>query len=88
MQHWKEEINIKTVCYPNLDMVDRLEEVFVNYGSDVKWGKDLKIDRKTVMGWRHGYHIPNMEMLRRICEISGASADEILGLRRQNGKID
>ena len=69
---------LKKMIYPNLDMIDRLDEVMRATGSDAWWGNKLRCDRKTVLHWRHGYQVMNLETFRRICDISGVSADWIL----------
>lgn len=69
---------MKRAIYPSLDMIDRLDEVMRTTGSDVWWGGRLRCNRETVLHWRHGYQVMNLETFRRICDISGVSADWIL----------
>lgn len=75
---------MKKNIYPDLDVVDRLDAIMREYGSDQRWADVLGVERKTVLNWRHGYWVPNMEMFRRICKTAGASADEILGITKKN----
>lgn len=75
---------MKRLFYPDLDSVDRLDAIMRKYGSDQRWADVLGVERKTVLGWRHGYRVPNVEVFRRICIIAGASADEILGITKKN----
>ena len=64
--------------YPHPDVVDRINEVLTELGSDGWWAHELGLQRKTVMGYRHGYSSMNVEILRLVCEISGVMADWIL----------
>ena len=64
--------------YPHPDVVDRINEVMTELGTDGWWAHELGLQRKTVMGYRHGYSSPNAEILRLVCELSGVRADWIL----------
>lgn len=64
--------------YPHPDVVDRINEVLTELGSDGWWAHELGLQRKAVMGYRHGYSSMNVETLRLVCEISGVRADWIL----------
>lgn len=64
--------------YPHPDIVDRINEVLTERGSDDWWASKLRLQRKTVMGYRHGYSSMRVETLRMVCAISGVRADWIL----------
>ena len=40
--------------YPDQGIVDRLNEVLTAQGSDSTWAKNLGVQRKTVLAYRHG----------------------------------
>lgn len=64
--------------YPHPDIVERINEVLTDRGSDGWWASKLGLQRKTVMGYRHGYSSMKVETLRMVCAISGVRAEWIL----------
>ena len=64
--------------YPDLGIVQRLDEVMTQHGSDSQWGARLECDRKTVLAYRHGDTDIPATRLKRICLITGVNAQWLI----------
>jgi transcriptional regulator with XRE-family HTH domain len=70
---------MKTKVYPDWDITDRLNKVLTQEGwNDSRWGRILKVSRKTVFAWRHGASSPTVVHLAVICDELNISADSII----------
>ena len=73
---------MRTKIYPDPDITERLNEVLLMDGAnDSTWSKRLKVNRKTVLAWRHGVSAPTITHVAVICDYTGVSADWLV-----NGK--
>ena len=64
--------------YPHPDVVDRINEVLTELGSDSTWAKNLGVHRKTVWAYRHGVSDMPLSFLKKVCGATGVRADWIL----------
>lgn len=65
--------------YPDPDITDRLSEVLLMDGAnDSTWSRRLKVDRKTVLSWRHGASAPTITHVAVICDYTCVSADWLI----------
>ena len=70
---------MRTKIYPDPDITERLNEVLLMDGAnDSTWSKRLKVNRKTVLAWRHGVSAPTITHVAVICDYTGVRADWIL----------
>lgn len=69
---------MRSKIYPDQGIVDRLNEVMTAHGSDSTWAKNLGVQRKTVLAYRHGVSDMTLSFLKKVCGATGVSADWIL----------
>lgn len=69
---------MRTKIYPDPGIADRLNDVMTAHGSDSTWAKNLGVQRKTVLSYRHGVSDMPLSFLKKVFGATSVRADWIL----------
>ena len=54
--------------------------------SQIELAEKVGVTQNTISQWETGTRRPNIEMLVKLTEVFGCTADELLGIERRDGK--